>query len=149
MTTSRTAPRWTKGPWRASETWRPPIGNFPIRDKVNANGDIFWGYAIHGRDERGVEVLPTLAAVHNFPNNIHANARLIAAAPELYEALAVAAEHIRDEIADLLCSYCVLDEDGTPIRATLDPDDDGGIAEYEALLVTLDASLAQARGETP
>lgn len=76
----------TPGPWRAGETWRPAIGHADHGDR-DANGNIFWGYAIYGRSEDGAEILPTLAAVHNFPDNIHANAALIASAPELLDAL--------------------------------------------------------------
>lgn len=67
-------------PWRAAESWRPPIGTMPRNDseRRDANGQVFWGYSISGCDERGVPILPTLGAVHNFPDNIHANAALIA-----------------------------------------------------------------------
>lgn len=80
-------PKFTPGPWRAGESWRPPIVNFEVKDEdKDANGNIFWGYSIFGSNEHGGEVLPTLAAVHNFPDNMKANAHLIAAAPDLYEA---------------------------------------------------------------
>jgi hypothetical protein len=79
-------PTFTPGPWRASEFWSPPIGNFAYKaEDKDANGNVFYGYSIHGRNEHGCEILPTLAAVHNFPDHIKANAHLIAAAPELYD----------------------------------------------------------------
>lgn len=71
----------TPGPWRSSETWRPPIG-FGDHE-TNADGNVFWGYSVSGSSKHGGHILPTLAAVHNFPDNIHANARLIASAPSL------------------------------------------------------------------
>lgn len=79
---------WTKGPWRFAEVWRPPVGNFKIEDeRKDANGNIFWGYSITGSGDHGEHILSTLGAVHNFPSNMLANARLIAAAPALAEAL--------------------------------------------------------------
>ena len=44
-------------------------------------------FIITGSNENGGSVLPILGRTHNFPNNNEANARLIAAAPELLEAL--------------------------------------------------------------
>jgi len=82
----------TPGPWRESQTWRPPIGNGPHSDMVN--GNIFWGYSISGSNEGGGHIYPTLAAVHNFPDHIHANARRIASLPDLEAAyLTLAAEN--------------------------------------------------------
>ena len=82
----------TPGPWRESQTWRPPIGNGPHSDMVN--GNIFWGYSISGSNEGGGHIYPTLAAVHNFPDHIHANARRIARLPDLEAAyLTLAAEN--------------------------------------------------------
>ena len=74
-----TETKFTPGPWRISEVWRPHIG---LRREGSANpiGDVFYGYSISGSNEGGAHILPTLAAVHNFPDNIEANARLIAAA---------------------------------------------------------------------
>ena len=77
---------FTKGPWTLSETWRPPIGRGPHKN-VNSEGNIFWGYSISGCNENGAHILPTLAAVHNFPEQMEANAHLIASSPDLYEAL--------------------------------------------------------------
>ena len=71
----------TPGPWHASETWRPPIGNGPHSNLVN--GNVFWGYSVSGSNEHGGLILPTLAAVHNFPDQVHANARRIARVPAL------------------------------------------------------------------
>lgn len=63
----------TLGPWYKSETWRPPIGD-SHNEPTNAYGDVFWGYSITGSSDDGAAILPTLAAVHNFPDSIHANA---------------------------------------------------------------------------
>lgn len=71
----------TPGPWRSSQTWRPPIGHGPHNDMVN--GNVFSGYSVSGSNESGGHIYPTLAAVHNFPENIHANARRIARVPLL------------------------------------------------------------------
>ena len=82
----------TPGPWREAQTWRPPIGNGPHSDMVN--GSIFWGYSISGSNENGGHIYPTLAAVHNFPDHVHANARRIARLPDLEAAyLTLAAEN--------------------------------------------------------
>ena len=75
----------TPGPWRMAEMWRPPIGKGPHAGLVD--GNVFWGYSISGSNEGGGDILPTLAAVHNFPGQVKANARLVAAAPDLLEAL--------------------------------------------------------------
>jgi len=88
----------TAGPWRIGESWRPPVGNMPQdHPDRDANGNVFWGYHISGSGEHGGHILPTLAAVHNFPDQMEANARLIAAAPDLLEAL-------QDAVDDLLTS---------------------------------------------
>ncbi len=71
----------TPGPWRMSEIWRPGLGNH--NPDADVNGNVFFGYSISGSTEGGGHILPTLAAVHNFPDNIEANARLIASAPDL------------------------------------------------------------------
>jgi len=82
----------TPGPWHEAQTWRPPIGNGPHNDMVN--GNIFWGYSISGSDENGGHIYPTLAAVHNFPDHVHANARRIARLPDIEAAyLTLAAEN--------------------------------------------------------
>ncbi len=82
---------FTPGPWRLSETWRPPISDLGKAFK-NSEGNIFWGYSISGSDENGAHILPTLAAVHNFSDQMEANARLIASAPDLLAALEGLAE---------------------------------------------------------
>lgn len=77
---------YTHGPWQFAETWRPAIGTIDHGDR-DANGNVFWGYHITGSNEHGGSILPDLAAVHNFPDNCLANARLIASAPDLLDAL--------------------------------------------------------------
>lgn len=95
----------TRGPWRCSESWHPRIGKLPLQEgeRTDRMGNVFWGYSISGCDERGTPILPTLAAVHNFPGNIHANARLIAAAPDLLIAAKTVLDglHARIEAAPL------------------------------------------------
>lgn len=76
---------YTPGPWSAHEVHRPPIGGG--RHDTDANGNIFWGYSIWGSDDHGASILPTIAAVHNFPDQVEANARLIALAPAMAEEL--------------------------------------------------------------
>lgn len=80
----------TPGPWHMARMERPPIGRQPNGEPwpTDANGNVFWGYSISGSSEKGGHILPTLAAVHNFPDQVEANARLIAAAPKLKDALA-------------------------------------------------------------
>lgn len=90
-------PAFTPGPWRMSRMDRPPIGRqangapWP----TDVNGNVFWGYSISGSSEGGAAILPTLAAVHNFPDQIHANAHLISAAPDMYKALLDAKKRLR------------------------------------------------------
>lgn len=79
---SRATPR----PWRVEQSWRPPIGKHIGSDTDN-HGNVFWGYSIHGCNEHGAWVLPTLGAVHNFPDAIHANAALIVEAVNNYDRL--------------------------------------------------------------
>lgn len=62
--------KFTPGPWR----YEPSTNNFG-------------GYAIYGSDRRGGQVLPILGMTYNWPQNALANARLIAAAPDLFAAL--------------------------------------------------------------
>jgi hypothetical protein len=88
---------FTPGPWRYAETRRPPINRSLYKAKdIDANGNVFWGYHITGSENGGM-ILPTLAAVHNFPDNIEANARLIAAAPDMHAEIA----RLRREKAEL------------------------------------------------
>jgi len=71
--TAAGAPKHTPGPWRAerSEHWPNE-------------------FVITGSNEHGGSVLPILGRTHNWPNNAEANARLIAAAPDLLWACHVA-----------------------------------------------------------
>ena len=97
----------TPGPWRSSQTWRPPIGHGPHNDMVN--GNVFSGYSVSGSNESGGHIYPTLAAVHNFPENIHANARRIARVP-LLEAeiirLTARVERLEGALNGMLQSVC-------------------------------------------
>lgn len=128
-------PKWTPGPWRISETWRPPIGFYkPDRDRLNADGNIFWGYSISGSNEHGGSILPTLAAVHNFPDNIEANAHLIAAAPEMDAALEAALELEALIVERMTCS------DESQRRSCQ--------SEIDGTTEMIRAALAKARGET-
>ena len=77
----------TPGPWRYAETWSPPIGRLPRDIKTNSEGNVFWGYHITGSNENNGMILPTLASVHNFPEQMEANARLIAASPQIHTLL--------------------------------------------------------------
>jgi len=145
-------PKYTPGPWRAGESWRPPIGNFEVKaEDKDANGNIFWGYSIFGRNEHGGEVLPTLAAVHNFPDNMKANAHLIAAAPDLYEAFAGDDPEMPECIRPInwlhsLIQYC-------NARGPSPDDADPGafwdmMGEVEALYEKGMAAIAKAEGRT-
>lgn len=71
-----------------------------------------------------------------------ANARLIAAAPELLEALRVARDCI------LLDRTALADTHMNPVTNTVD-DEDGaeGLAQYDAVLSVIDAAIAKATGE--
>lgn len=63
------APAHTPGPWRYEKS------------------QISGGFYITGSNEYGGMILPILGRACNFPRNVEANARLIAAAPDLLEAL--------------------------------------------------------------
>lgn len=61
--------KWTHGPWRSEPS--------------QYDGE----FVITGSNEHGGTILPVLGRTHNFPLNAEANARLIAAAPSLFDAL--------------------------------------------------------------
>lgn len=69
----------TPAPWRLSPSYE--------KLKNSSNKLTITSYTITGSNEYGGIILPILAKVYNFPNQIEANAHLIAAAPELLEAL--------------------------------------------------------------
>jgi len=80
-----------------TETWSPPVGNYsPGPNEEVRDGKIFWGYSISGSDERGAHILPTLGAIHNFPDQIHANAAFIVQAVNSHYGLIEALEKARD-----------------------------------------------------
>lgn len=56
-------------------------------DKDGEYRDQFYGYSITGSNEHGASVLPILGMTYNWPENNEANARLIAAAPDMLSAL--------------------------------------------------------------
>lgn len=72
---NETKPAWTPGPWRAARELLPPY--------VNDLGDppYYSHYSIYDADET------ELASVHYADGRAKANARLIAAAPKVAEAL--------------------------------------------------------------
>lgn len=78
---------WTPRPWRyePSDIYR------------NAEG-LPCEFVITGSNEHGASVLPILGRTHNWPDNFEANARLIAAAPDLFEALEQTTALLRDYI---------------------------------------------------
>ena len=103
--------KFTDGPWRYAESWRSPIGRLPRDIITNSDGNVFYGYYITGSNEHNGMILPTLASVHNFPDNMEANARLIAASPQMHgllKAFIAATEgvfecgHIRTEAMTLM-----------------------------------------------
>jgi hypothetical protein len=88
-------PKFTPGPWRIDE-----FADYP-RGEV---GPVWRLSIVTASSDRNATGEPALAHVGRGPA-AHANARLIAAAPELYEAIAAAAEFLRS---------------GTPIHAGSD-----------------------------
>jgi hypothetical protein len=106
----------TCGPWSFAEMWRPPIGHGPHDgERLDANGNVFWGYSISGCNEHGGSILPTLAAVHNFPDQAEANARLISAAPDMLSAL-------KRAIRELQASQKFYEVTGFPTAAAVTED---------------------------
>lgn len=89
-------------PWRYGEMWRPPIpGSQHTGDRVDGEGNVFWGYSLSGSNENGGAILPTLGAVHNFPNQCESNARLIAGAVNALPSLISTIRELREENAEL------------------------------------------------
>lgn len=76
---------WTPGPWRYE----------PSDIRRNDDGSPC-EFVITGSNEHGASVLPVLGRTHNWPANFEANARLIASAPELFEALELLLKDVAD-----------------------------------------------------
>lgn len=94
-------------PWRMSEIWRPPFGNYPYTpEQLNANGEVFHGYSISVSNEHGADILPEAAIINvqNFPNEVHANAEFMVSAVnnhyELLEALKYARRFLKSDDVD-------------------------------------------------
>lgn len=77
-----------------------------------------------------------------------ADARLTAAAPDLLAAAKGARDRLRQELQQLLRSYCILSLDQQPLRDTLDPDEAEDVEELEAQIVALDAAIAKAEPQS-
>jgi hypothetical protein len=106
--------RWTKGPWRQSH-----------------HGDTK-GVTVSGGDYNSVA---TVRHQRRTPEELAANAALIAAAPDLYAALAEARDGpLEDRRKEIKCG-CL---SGHPMACSL-----------RLLLDRIDAVLARARGEAP
>jgi hypothetical protein len=89
-------------PWRCGEMWRPPIpGSQHTGDRVDSEGNVFWGYSLSGSNESGGAILPTLGAVHNFPNECESNASLIVKAVNALPSLISTIRELREENAEL------------------------------------------------
>jgi len=114
MTSPASKPAFTPGPWEAK--------NFGYEK-----------FAV--MDGRGTDV----AFAHR-----RRDARLIAAAPDLYEALEAAREVIQEE-RDIMvdCATAPPEHD----IATLDPATKPYVDEYDAALAKIDTALSRARGE--
>ena len=81
-------PKWTRGPWRAVPNPMRGHGLFVVKDEPYRHTGV--------RRADGTEVMSLPPAV--IPVQLdHADANLIAAAPELYEALEFVMERVVDE----------------------------------------------------
>lgn len=103
---TRLMSKHTELPWRVSETWSPPVGSLGPNDEVR-DGKVFWGYSISGSDKHGAHILPTIGAIHNFPDQIHANAEFIVRAVNNHYALIEALDDMvkmavqRDDLTEM------------------------------------------------
>lgn len=80
-------------------------------------------------------------------SEVEANARLIAAAPDMLKALELARGYVRDELKCLLESNCLLNKETfEPDRSTLDDDAREMVEEVEKDLAVIDAAIASAKG---
>ncbi len=118
----------TPGPWiGAGPSFGDPLPRY-INEIVTVEEDE------HG----GVETICRLPFNHLDAEN-EANARLIAAAPDMLDALIVAREFIstdRNALAD-----CAIDFDGR-----MSDDDAAAVADYDKALLQIDAAIAKATG---
>lgn len=136
-------PKFTKGPWEVPHFARNDV-------QCDCTGIVCEGYAGAIADVLTNNGKPIGEGGNDSPplEEAVANAHLIAAAPDLFEALMVATREIEYTARDLADSCCLL-RDGVRDLTTAEPEDRAEIERLRGLHGQMNAAIAKATGGKP
>lgn len=120
--------KFTPGPWKFYQL----------------HGEDGLGY-IRREDEDGKEIAHHGDPDRSFQENV-ANARLIAAAPDMLAALRRGRVVMAGECDTALASYCRAGADGALLREAMEPDERRHVESLEGAIAKIDAAIAKAEG---